>query len=133
MNTLKGPMFVFLVMGFVVIRPLVCAQEAEPSEQEAMYYRYLEFASYVKGGNVDPHWMADGNSFWYAEGARLTPLSTRWIPRPTPKGPCSIRRVSEERSQMFLAMSRPMRAFPLRISLSSTVRGQSGSQSSKGN
>ncbi len=34
MNTLKGPMFVFLVMGFVVIPPLVCAQEAEPSERE---------------------------------------------------------------------------------------------------
>jgi len=62
-------MFVFLVMGIVVIPPLVCAQEAEPSGQEAMYYRYLEFASYVKGGNVDPHWMADGSSFWYAEGA----------------------------------------------------------------
>ncbi len=34
-----------------------------------MYYRYLEFASYVKGGTVEPHWMADGNIFWYAEGA----------------------------------------------------------------
>jgi len=34
-----------------------------------MYYRYLEFAKYVKGGTVEPHWMADGNSFWYAEGA----------------------------------------------------------------
>ncbi len=33
MKTLKGPMFVFLVMGIVVIPPLVCAQEAELSEQ----------------------------------------------------------------------------------------------------
>ena len=33
-----------------------------------MYSRYLEFASYVKGGTVEPHWMADGSSFWYAEG-----------------------------------------------------------------
>ena len=24
-------------------------------------------ASHVKGGSVAPHWMADGNSFWYAE------------------------------------------------------------------
>lgn len=34
-----------------------------------MYYRYLELASYVKGGSVTPHWMSDGSSFWYAEGA----------------------------------------------------------------
>jgi len=31
LKTLKGPMFVFLVMGFVVIPTLVCAQEAEPA------------------------------------------------------------------------------------------------------
>ena len=47
----------------------VLGQEAQQSEREAMYYRYLEFASYVKGGSIEPHWMADGSSFWYAEGA----------------------------------------------------------------
>ncbi len=72
MNTLKGPMFVFLVMGFLVIPPLVCAQEAErvdQSEREAMFRRYLDFASYIDGGAIQPHWMADGSSFWYAEEA----------------------------------------------------------------
>ncbi|MCH7603603.1 MAG: hypothetical protein IIB54_12635, partial [Planctomycetes bacterium] len=44
-------------------------QQGGPSEREAMYYRYLEFASYVKGGSIEPHWMADGSSFWYAEGS----------------------------------------------------------------
>jgi dipeptidyl aminopeptidase/acylaminoacyl peptidase len=34
-----------------------------------MYRRYLDFPNYVKGGKVEPHWMDDGNSFWYAEGA----------------------------------------------------------------
>jgi len=34
-----------------------------------MYNRYLELDSYVKGGSIEPHWMADGSSFWYAEGA----------------------------------------------------------------
>ena len=48
---------------------IACAGEPTPSEREAMYYRYLEFASYVKGGSIEPHWMADGSSFWYAEGA----------------------------------------------------------------
>ena len=28
-----------------------------------MYDRYLEFAQLIKGGTVEPHWMADGNSF----------------------------------------------------------------------
>lgn len=41
---------------------------AEQSAHEAMYYRYLEFPSYVKGGSIQPHWMVDGSSFWYAEG-----------------------------------------------------------------
>ena len=87
MNTLKEPLFVFLVMGFVVIPPLVCAQEAEPSEQEAMYYRYLEFPSYVKGGNVDPHWMADGSSFWYAEGAPANTVIYKVDPTANTKAP----------------------------------------------
>ncbi len=87
MNTLKGPMFVFLVMGFVVIPPLVCAQEAEISEQEAMYYRYMEFASYVKGGSIDPHWMADGSSFWYAEGAPANTVINKVDPRANTKTP----------------------------------------------
>jgi len=72
----KGAMFVSLVIVLVVIAPLGSAQERKQSrpesgqaEREAMYYRYLEFPSYVKGGSITPHWMADGSSFWYAEGA----------------------------------------------------------------
>ncbi|MFQ5927317.1 MAG: DPP IV N-terminal domain-containing protein, partial [Terriglobia bacterium] len=65
----KGTTFVFLLLGLLVIAPFVSAQEAGQAEREAMYYRYLEFASYVKGGSIQPHWLADGSSFWYAEGA----------------------------------------------------------------
>ena len=39
------------------------------SEREQMYRRYLDFFSLVRGGVVHAHWMADGNSFSYAEGA----------------------------------------------------------------
>jgi len=60
---------VLLVTGIVVSTSLARAGEPTPSEREAMYYRYLEFPSYVKGGSIEPHWMADGSSFWYAEGA----------------------------------------------------------------
>ncbi len=65
----KGIVLVFLIICFVHVSPLWGAQQALESEREAMYYRYLEFPSYVKGGSVEPHWMADGSSFWYAEGA----------------------------------------------------------------
>jgi dipeptidyl-peptidase-4 len=62
--------FLILLAGLAAIAPVVSAEETKPSEREAMYSRYLDFASYVKGGSVTPHWMADGSSFWYAEGAR---------------------------------------------------------------
>lgn len=67
MSKQKGIISVFLIAGLVVMVSLVRAQEPEQSEKEAMYYRYLEFPSYVKGGSIEPHWMADGSSFWYAE------------------------------------------------------------------
>ncbi len=60
---------VLLVTGIVVSTPLVHAEEPTQSEREVMYARYLEFASYVKGGVVEAHWLADGSTFWYAEGA----------------------------------------------------------------
>ncbi len=48
--------------------PLVHAQADAEEEREAMVQRYQNIRSYIKGGTVQPHWMADGNSFWYAEG-----------------------------------------------------------------
>ncbi len=64
---------VMVVIGRMLIVLPVHAQETTQSEREAMYYRYLEFPSYVKGGSIQPHWMADGSSFWYAES---TPENT---------------------------------------------------------
>ena len=65
----KRATILILVVGLAATTPLVPAQEAPQSERKAMYERYLEFPSYVKGGRIEPHWMADGSSFWYAEGA----------------------------------------------------------------
>ncbi len=58
---------VLFVTGIVVSAPLARAGKPTTSEREAMYYRYLEFPSLVKGGSVEPHWMADGSSFWHAD------------------------------------------------------------------
>ena len=83
----KRTMFVFVVVGLAVIAPGVHAQEAERSEREAMYYRYLEFPSYVKGGSITLHWMADGWSFWYAEGAPVNTVVWKVDPRANTKTP----------------------------------------------
>ncbi len=67
MSKQKVITLIFLVSSLLIIVPLR-AEESKQSEREAMYYRYLEFTSYVKGGSIQPHWMADGSGFWYAEG-----------------------------------------------------------------
>jgi dipeptidyl aminopeptidase/acylaminoacyl peptidase len=55
------------VIGLVLITLGLNAQPKHESEREEMYRRYLDFPKYVKGGTIEPHWMADGNSFWYSE------------------------------------------------------------------
>lgn len=45
------------------------AQDTTQSEWERLYDSYLGLTQLVKGGVIEPHWMADGSSFWYAEGA----------------------------------------------------------------
>ena len=63
-------LFVVTTIAIVsFIAPFVNAQETKQAEREAMYYRYRESWSRIKGGSVEPHWMADGSSFWYAEDA----------------------------------------------------------------
>ena len=58
-----------MILSFVLHSSLIWAQDKGQAEREAMFYHYLGFASLVKGGMIEAHWMADGNSFWYAEGA----------------------------------------------------------------
>jgi len=58
-----------LVLYVALILPSAFAQDAKKAEREAMFYKYLGFTAMVKGGFIEAHWMADGNSFWYAEGA----------------------------------------------------------------
>ena len=48
---------VILLLAHAITAPLVRAQETPQSEREAMYYRYLEFASYIRGGSIEPHGM----------------------------------------------------------------------------
>ncbi len=87
-------LFVAVVIALAIVTPPVGAQETKQSpaesgqaEREEMYYRYLEFASYVKGGSIEPHWMADGSSFWYAKGAPENTVIRKVDPKANTKTP----------------------------------------------
>ena len=43
------------------------AQSPILEQMDSMFYRYLRFSEYVKGGTIEAHWMNDGNSFWYVD------------------------------------------------------------------
>ncbi len=86
MSKQKVIMLIFLVSSLLVIVHLP-AEESKQSEREAMYYKYLNFASYVKGGSIEPHWMADGSSFWYAEGAPANTVIYKVDPKANTKTP----------------------------------------------
>jgi len=48
-----------------LIRPAL----AQESRREALFRRLLDLPSLVKGGSVEPRWMADSASFWYVDSA----------------------------------------------------------------
>ncbi len=86
-SVIKGIMFICLVAGLVATASAVGGQKPERSEKELMYDRYLDFSSYVKGGSIKPHWMEDGSSFWFAEGAPANTVIYKVDPRDNTKTP----------------------------------------------
>ena len=64
----------FLITASIAVSPAqVFSEDSKQAEREAMYQKCLGLSSYVKAGRgsdggYEPHWMNDGNSFWFAEG-----------------------------------------------------------------
>ncbi len=87
----KWTTVVILVVGLAVIASLVRAQEPRQSEREAMFLRYEEWAEWawlhLEGDSIQPHWMADGSRFWYAEGGPANTVIWRVDPRANTKTP----------------------------------------------
>ena len=75
------------ISTLLFILPVHARQATTPATREAMYQRHLDFASNVKGGSVEPHWMADGSSFWYAEGALDSTVIWKVDPRANTRVP----------------------------------------------
>ena len=69
MSKTRIPVLTSLGVCVIFLFSLVFSAEAKKAERDAMYRLYLDFASQVKGGDITAHWMADGNSFWFADGS----------------------------------------------------------------
>jgi len=63
------------------------AQETPLGERDRLYNRYLEFPTFVLGGVVQPRWLADSSSFWYAEGTPDRTVIYRVDPRANTRTP----------------------------------------------
>jgi dipeptidyl aminopeptidase/acylaminoacyl peptidase len=61
------PAIVIVTMGLLQVTAQAVAPSAD-SANRAAYEAYLSFGDLVRGGRVQPGWLTDGHSFWYAEG-----------------------------------------------------------------
>ncbi len=113
MSRSKLATLIFLIAGLVVIAPFVSAQEAAQSEREAMFDRYLEWAwLHLKGGSIQPHWMADGSSFWFAEGAPANTVIWKVDPDANTKTPLFDTRRLRESLTPLLGREPPHQGLP---------------------
>ncbi|MEO8450880.1 MAG: DPP IV N-terminal domain-containing protein [Gemmatimonadota bacterium] len=56
-----------LVTGSLLV--LTTSSAVAQLSRDSVYRRLRDFPSRVKGGSIEAHWMADGRSFWYRDGA----------------------------------------------------------------
>src|SRR3972149_11601444 len=95
MNMSKNPRLAGgLIFVIIFCGPPLLAQQAEAVGPEEMYERYLNLALYntvptvIKGGVIMPaNWMADGSSFWYAEGSPENTVIFRVDPKANSRKP----------------------------------------------
>lgn len=67
---------VFLIASLSAIPlSLCCIARGAPDapNREELYHRYLRIGALIRGGMVAPHWLADGNRFWFVAGGPINP------------------------------------------------------------
>src|SRR5579863_7835412 len=65
---------------------LACTLCAQPARDE-MFTRTLTLPRLVKGGEVEAHWMEDGNTFWFAQDGPGGAEAWRYDPVASKKAP----------------------------------------------
>ncbi len=54
-------------LAVVAITTSIGHAQSTPGHRDSVYRRMLDLPSLIKGGVIQPRWMADSNSFWYAD------------------------------------------------------------------
>ncbi len=88
--------------------------EGKVGEREALFYKYLEFSRFIKGGKVEPHWMADGSSFWYAEGDPAETVIYKVDPQKKSKIPLFDNKRLREALRCSLGYEPPYQGIPFK-------------------
>jgi dipeptidyl-peptidase-4 len=77
-----------VLIGIIIAFPgQVVSEDTKQAERLAIFHRYYDFPTALKGGRVEPRWMADGNSFWYGEDAPENTVFWKVDPRANTKEP----------------------------------------------
>jgi len=109
-----------LISILLALAPIARAQQtAAKIEPEEMYQRYLNLAlngavpTVIKGGIIMPaNWMADGSSFWYAEGAPENTVIFKVDPRANSKKPLFDTKRLKHSLAKFLGHELPYQGLP---------------------
>jgi len=67
-------------LGLVAFGALATAVAAAQPPRDSVYRAMLDFPALVRGGQVEPRWMADRRSFWYIEHRADTAVALRVDP-----------------------------------------------------
>ena len=76
-----------LILCLGLLQNISYSKDTDISDKLETYHRYLFLNSYLKEGVCQPHWMADGNSFWYAEGVPENTIFYKVNPETNSKDP----------------------------------------------
>jgi hypothetical protein len=87
MKKQRKNLFLFLMVQLVSVTILTSQQSTEFQKRSELINRWTRVQSYIKGGNIQPHWMKDHNSFWYAEGAPDNTIIYKVDPKANTKTP----------------------------------------------
>ena len=112
-----------ICLSFSILLALIPIARAQQTgakvEPEEMYQRYLNLALYgavptvIKGGIIMPaNWMADGSSFWYAEGAPDNTVIFKVDPRANSKKPLFDTKRLRQSLEKLLGHEPPYQGLP---------------------
>jgi hypothetical protein len=118
--------FFITCLAFLVISAQ--AQDLKKPKRYEWFEKYLEFDSYVDDGWVDPHWLENGNSFWFIDGPPENMRIYKVDPELNFKKNFVMSNGYEKPLQKSLEKSHPIKVFPLKTLFSWMAKRNSSSK-----